>query len=156
MRIFKKPLYRKLLSIWIFKWIYRYNQNKSMLKGMVYIQFILILAIFYISIPSILVMYIGGLLYRHRILRKLHFKIGQQFHKIFYSKFHKLIGIILIILYFFAIILLILMIFPIPFLCLMFLGSKYEKKLELPKRIKKQKLVYQYTMGANLLAANLK
>lgn len=144
MRLFKKPIYRKILAIWCFKWINRYNQNKSTTKLLVYLECFLILINCYIVVPCIFVMYLGALFYRHKIFRKFHYKIGQEFHKIFHSKFHKAIGFFLIFIYVLSIIMILLMIFTIPFIILMYLGAKYEKKLEFPNKKRKEKYVYKY------------
>ena len=66
-RIFKFPLYKRLLSLYPYKWIYKYQANKNTVKLLVYLESIFLFLTCFFSIPIILNMYLGVLIYRTKI-----------------------------------------------------------------------------------------
>lgn len=140
-RIFKYPLYRYLLNLYPYKWIYKYESDKTTMKILVFLESFILFLTFWFTFPILLTMYFGLILYRKKFFKKIHYRIGQEFHKMFDVKKHKILGICLIIIYLIAWLLLLSLLFTIPILLTMKLGAILEKR-----RIthKKDKFIYNF------------
>jgi len=144
MRLLKIPIYKRLSGLWFYYWIKKYQANKNTVKVLVYLQTFIICFTWFFSFFILSILYLGALIYRYKIYKKIHYKIGNYFNKIFHIKRNKLFGVLLILLYILIHLFILSLIFTIPIIIVLFIGTKIEKKRILPKKIRKTKYVYSY------------
>lgn len=140
--LFKTPFHLKLLNLWCYKWILHYQPDKKTVKVLVYLESIFLILTWFISIPIILNLYLGVLIFRYRIIKKIHYRIGIEFQKKTEIKKHKVFGIFYTIVYLICWFIILSLLFTWIIVILIIIGAKTEKRKEFPKLKKKKKYVY--------------
>jgi hypothetical protein len=144
-RCFKFSISKKLESLWFFQWIHKYQPNPKTVKLLIYLCVILVMFTWFISIPILLIIYSGALVFRYRLFQKLHHKIANQFQSSIRTKYHKFLGCMFFMMYVIFWFFILALVFTIPILFLMAIGYKIEKKREFPKIKKNVQFKFEYT-----------
>jgi hypothetical protein len=134
----------KINNLYFIRFLNKKNIDKLSVK-IVRLSILFIVLLFWMfTIPILLIIYLGIIIYRRKYIKRLGNLIRKQFSYTFRKSYHKFKGILLMVVFILIFLIVVLMIFTIPILILIAIGYYIEKNHVEPKKDKSKTYVYNY------------